>query len=86
MMSMIDSGSDIDVVSEDDWETIHELFERGEIELYNYKLKPDMSVRAFATETPLTMIASFSAWLATSTIIKPKLFVKFFVIRGLQKR
>lgn len=82
MEAMIDSGSDINVVSEDDWDSVHELMEQGKIDLYEYVIKPRWIVTPYASLVPLTMIASFKAWLTVNIAMKPKRFAKFFVIRG----
>lgn len=82
---MIDSGSDVDVVSENDWEKIRELFEKEEIMLYDYVERPDRKIRAFANQSPLTLIAAFNAWIEAQQGEKPKRFTRFMVVKGGEK-
>lgn len=79
---MIDSGSDINVLAEEDWDVVHELGRQDEMDLYEYEVRPGDKVKAFAAHSPLTMLASFKAWLSTEVKGKPERFVKFFIVRG----
>lgn len=79
---MIDSGADVNVISEGDWEAIHWMYENREIEIYNYERKPEKRVRAFASHKPLTLIAAFNAWITASMKGKPSVFAKFLTIKG----
>lgn len=82
---MIDSGADVNVVSENEWELLEELFRKGDVGLFDYKKAPCRGIRAFATQKPLTLVASFSAWVEISRAAKPKCFTKFLVIKGGEK-
>lgn len=82
---MIDSGADVNVIAENAWEEIHDLYERNEIAIYDYKHKPNKKVLAFASSEPLSLIASFSAWTEAAKETKPRNFAKFLVVKGGEK-
>lgn len=82
---MIDSGADVNVVSESDWETILGLHERDGIRIYNYQQKPERKVRAYASQHPLTLVSAFNAWIAAELPKKPSVFAKFLTVKGGEK-
>lgn len=79
---LIDSGADVNILSENDWETVHDLFVSDEIFLYDHTSHSNRRVRAFASREPLSIISSFSAWIEACDSVKPKRFAKFLVVRG----
>lgn len=79
---MIDSGADVNVIAENDFENMLILLESDEIILYDYENKPKKKIRAFASHAPLTIIASFSAWIEAVELGKPRRFAKFLVVKG----
>lgn len=82
---MIDSGADVNVIAENDWENMLSLYESQELVIYDYVTKPNKKVLAFASGDPLTLIASFSTWIETTEMIKPRRFAKFLVVKGGEK-
>ena len=78
----IDSGADINVLSEAHWQRLHELQQRGEAFIYDIVIRPDRKVSAFAASTPLVLLHSFNAWIEVNGSIKPSVFAKFFVVKG----
>lgn len=80
---LIDSGSDANVITEDVWLGVQEMFSDDEIFLYDVNLAPKRRISAFASQQPLTIKASFRAWIEVKTSSEPrKQFIEFVVIRG----
>lgn len=79
---MIDSGADANVVSERDWRTIEADFERDSATLYDVTESPKTKLRSYASKTDLHIICTFKAWLEIGDGTKPRMFEKFYVIKG----
>lgn len=83
MVMMIDSGSDANVITEDLWNEIHELFSKDRIFLYDVNLAAKMKISAFASHRPLQIVASFRAWITIENATKgSRRFVEFLAIRN----
>lgn len=79
---LIDSGSDVNLVAEQDWEALHELYTTGSCCLYDYNTGPRQRITAYAAKKPLTVVASFSAWLESGIPGKPRRFARWHVVKG----
>lgn len=83
---MIDSGSDINAMSEDDWLSLLSGHIEGKIELSDLKWgNGKRTVLAFATPTPLQVECVFSAWISLKAKAERRIFANFFVIRGAKR-
>lgn len=79
---LIDSGADINVISEDDWDKLKRDFDDGKSTIFDVDYEPKMTVSAYASTTALEVKCSFKAWVDTSARSKPRAFTTFHVIRG----
>lgn len=48
---MIDSGADVNVISESDWKRIYEMYQNGKATLFDIREKPTRKIHAFASKT-----------------------------------
>lgn len=81
-MFMIDSGSDVNTISEDDFRTLRKRHKNSEINLTNLRIGDGMKrITAYGSAKPLEILATF--W-ATMKIREKKSLsmLKFFVIKG----
>lgn len=81
---MIDSGADINVIAENVWEEMHDYIDKDEM-IFDYDPKPNRKVFAFASDKPLSLLATFNAWLNVEAPGKPMCYLKFFVIKGSER-
>lgn len=77
---LIDSGAEINVISELDWVKIHQGYETDRAILYEITAKTKCRPFAFASSTPLRVVASFRAWAEVEMVKKPKSFATFYVV------
>jgi hypothetical protein len=78
---MVDSGADANVVGEADWEHLSKQYNQGSAVLYDVTENPRIRLKAYGTEKPLRVVASFQAW-TQATESKPQVFVEFLVVKG----
>lgn len=82
---MIDSGAEVDVLSEGDWEQLKECYERNSAALYDMETGSKKRILAYASDSPLQTLRTFCAWVVSENKEKPRCFTKFFVIAGGRK-
>lgn len=79
---MIDSGAELNVLTESDWSLIKRGLDMGQSELFDIDTQPRINVRAYATTEALKAVCSFKAWIKTKAGGKPETFAEFIVIQG----
>lgn len=77
---LIDSGSDWDLVSEDDWARINSERDKGKVALYDIIENPGDVASAYGSTRQLRALRSFHAWVEATEATKPKVFAKFRVV------
>lgn len=82
---LIDSGADVNVLSEADWRQLELDYEKGESILYDVTKKCSKAILAFASVKPLRVLASFNAWVDVPGGRKPRVFSKFFAVAGAKR-
>ena len=82
MLFKIDSGADINIISERHWNRLKQDSDQGQSFIYDVVYSPDKKVTAFASSEPLSMIASFKAWTEVVGTVKPRCFTIFYVAKG----
>lgn len=83
---MIDSGSDVNTLSESDWLQLISGHINGQIHLEDLRWgNGTRKIMAYAARLPLQVEATFYAWINAGDDRKPAVYAKFFVIRGAQK-
>lgn len=78
---LIDSGSDWNLISTQDWKVLRNAKRAGEVVLYGVTEKPKEVARAYGSITPLETLRSFYAWVQVKDSDKPRNFAKFYVVR-----
>lgn len=79
---MIDSGAEVNVMSEKDWHMLKQDYENGKAVLYDINENPSIKVRAYATTENLEIVCAFKAWVEVPGTLKPKAFAEFVVIKN----
>lgn len=79
---LIDSGSDWNLISSEDWVKLRNARREGHVVLYGVKEKPGESARAYGSETPLEALRTFHAWVEAVGSRKPRNFAKFHVVQN----
>lgn len=79
---MIDSGADVNVISEQDWLKLQNEFENGEAMIYDIDFEPKTVVKSYAAKHSLELICSFKSWVETVKKPKPNAFASFLVVKG----
>lgn len=80
---MIDSGADVNTVSEQDWLGIVEMYIEDKITLGDLRWGNGQGqVSAYASARPLVVEASFQAWICATNRPDIRVYTRFFVIRG----
>lgn len=79
---LIDSGADINVLTERDWERVFEQLNDRKAFVYDVSSDPVVGLRACAAKVDLEVVRTFKAWVETSAKPKPRVFAKFAVIKG----
>lgn len=82
MSFLIDSGADVNVLSEKHWNLLEQDFNAGDSILYDVETGSTKRILAFAGATSLEVIKTFSSWIEIPGSLKPREFAKFFVLRG----
>lgn len=79
---IIDSGAEVNVISEADWLKLKDEYQRDNSFLYDFKAGSDRSIKAYAAPEPLRIIVTFRAWIETTEAQKPRSFAEFHVVKG----
>lgn len=79
---MIDSGADVTILAESEWQTLRTKFNKGEAILYDVKEVNNKRIMAYAAKEPLNVLASFRTWLRVKGADKPTYFAEIYVIAG----
>lgn len=82
---LIDSGAEINVLSEGHWQLLKRDFEAGDSIIYDVEPGSTKRIMAFAGASPLEVTSTFSSWIEIPGTTKPKEFAKFFVLQGGKK-
>lgn len=82
MNLMIDSGADMNIISESDWRQIKHDYDTEGATIYDLNHKPITKLRSYAATTTLEVICTFKAWVETTARPKPRTFAEFAVVRG----
>lgn len=79
---LIDSGAEINVISELEWTKLKLDFDAGHSMLFDLTNKSSKRILAFAGKEALKIQATFKAWIDVPGSDKPNEFASFFVITG----
>lgn len=79
---LIDSGSEINVLSEEHWELLKRDYDAGDSVIYDIETGSTKRILAYAGSLPLVVEKTFSSWIEVPGTMKPREFAKFFVLRG----
>ena len=77
----IDSGADVNVLSEEDWSRLSGYCTKGEAFIYDVCETPTKTLTAFAAVEPLKLSCSFTAWIEVNGTCKPEACAKFYVVK-----
>lgn len=79
---LIDSGAELNIIGSEDWEAICHQSRDNKIVISNWISNPTETVHAYATQRPLKLNCSFTAWIRTVEANKPEVLAKFVVVEG----
>lgn len=79
---MIDSGADVNVLTEEDWELVEVA---GDNTVFDLNMEPETSVHSYASSASLLIVCTFKAWIRAVAKLKPETFAEFVVIKGGRK-
>lgn len=79
---LIDSGSDWNLVSTEDWKKLRTAKRAGSAVLYGVKEKPGEFAHAYGSVNPLEAVRCFHAWVEVIGSPKPRNFAKFYVVEN----
>lgn len=82
---MIDSGSDWNLVSVEDWAMLERGWKAGEIVLHDLKERPGDHARAYGAVKPMESLRCFYAYVEVCEARKPRNFAKFHVVANGQR-
>lgn len=82
---LIDSGAEINAISETDWATISTDYEDDKTTLYEINIRPISNAYPYASESPLRVHATFSAWTRLSDHESVPRFATFHVVAGARR-
>lgn len=77
---LVDSGSDWNVVTQEDWRRLRNGKREGRVTLYKIQENPGEAANAFGTVSPVVAQRVFHAWVDVVGARKPKNFAKFRVV------
>lgn len=76
---IIDSGAEINVITETDWERIKR---DGSTQLYDLNMSPELNLRAYASTSNLVTLCIFKAWISAEEKRERETFAEFAVVVG----
>lgn len=79
---LIDSGSDWNLLSEQDWRKTEALLSQGSVIVYDLIKNPADFAKAYGATSQLKTTLSFHAWIEACNLLKPKVFAKFRVVEN----
>lgn len=79
---LIDSGAEVNVVSEGDWEILNKMHLENKCELFDLNMSSSISVRSFASSCNLEVICTFKTWIIATEKQKPSTFAEFVTVRN----
>lgn len=79
---LIDSGADINALSEAHWAELSTQLQNGKAFVYDHDHSPVYNVKAYATSGSLEVVTTFKAWLETADKPKPRTFASLMVIKN----
>lgn len=79
---LIDSGAEVNVLSEGDWKIVNQKRITGGQALLDLNTAPQLNVRSFASSTDLELICTFKAWIEATEMEKPRTFAEFVVVKN----
>lgn len=79
---LIDSGADVNALSEIEWEKLSSQVTAGRAVVYDVKLNPEFNINAYAAAEKLEIIVAMKAWVQTCRKSKPRLLAEFVVVRN----
>lgn len=82
MTMIIDSGAEVNVISEADWRRLEREWNHEKAFIYDYKEGSSRKLSAYAATSALRVIGTFSAWIETTQAEKPKSFAKFHIVKN----
>lgn len=82
---LVDSGADVNVLSQRDWECVESQARRGTAVIYDVNLKPTLDVCPYGSNVAFVLACTLKAWLETTTKPKPRVFADFVVVRNSQQ-
>lgn len=85
MPFLIDSGAEVNAISEGDWEQLLWYHDQGHAILQEVSSKSSRQITAYGGSHSLCILASFEAWIEIPGTKKPRVFAKFFAIKGGQR-
>lgn len=81
----MDSGAEVNVLSEVDWNNLEADFVAGNAFIYDVEHKSKKRILAYASAEPLQILASFRGWIEVPGFPTTRVFAKFFVIKHGQR-
>lgn len=85
LLFMIDSGADVNVLAEHDWNNLRNKMFFSEAFIYDVSYMPSGTVTAYAQQSALKMVCSFRAWVEVADQEKPRSFEIFYVVENGRK-
>lgn len=82
---LIDSGADVNVLSEKDWACLSQQVQHGTAIIYDIGRGSSLDVQAFATASSLQITTTMKAWVETTERPKPRIFAEFLVIKNAKR-
>lgn len=79
---LIDSGSDWNLLSEQDWSRLENLVKEEKATIYDLVENPGETARAYGAPQQLWALRSFHAWTEALHEQKPRIFAKFRVVKN----
>lgn len=76
---IIDSGAEMNVITEADWERIKA---DGSTQLYDLNMNPELNLRSYASTTNLFTVCTFKAWINVGKDQNRETFAEFAVVKG----
>lgn len=84
IVMMVDSGADVNVLTEHDWALVQDKGSEGDT-YFDLNQSPETNVRSYASRSSLEVVCAFKAWVRAVAKGKPETFAQFIVVRNGQK-